>query len=246
MIPDIKPFFVYGWDMHFFRLVGTFLDPTFLGLILCFGLVISITRFMEAKKKLYIPITLFLLISLAFTYSRASYLAFVAGLVTIGIIEKKLKYIIYLALGLILMVALLPTSRNHSVELFRSFSAIARVDNYRETIQIIKRYPVLGVGFDNLCLARNKFVSIESYSSHACSGSDSSLLFILATTGMVGLIIFIKMSIGVINSLTKSSTARIFISSAVALIVHSLFSNSMFYPWIMGYLAVLLAVSLKE
>jgi len=30
MVPDLKPLFALGWDMHLFRLVGTFLDPTYL------------------------------------------------------------------------------------------------------------------------------------------------------------------------------------------------------------------------
>ncbi|MCX6704408.1 MAG: hypothetical protein NTZ07_03085, partial [Candidatus Woesebacteria bacterium] len=41
IVPDIKPFFKFGWDIHLFRLVGTFLDPAFLGLIIVFGLLIS-------------------------------------------------------------------------------------------------------------------------------------------------------------------------------------------------------------
>jgi hypothetical protein len=70
--PDIKPFFVWGWDMHLFRLVGTFLDPTFLGLIIVFGLMLSITRFIDKRGWKNGLVTIFLLVSLAFTYSRAS------------------------------------------------------------------------------------------------------------------------------------------------------------------------------
>ncbi|KKR58370.1 MAG: hypothetical protein UU02_C0006G0001, partial [Candidatus Woesebacteria bacterium GW2011_GWA1_40_43] len=54
VFPDIKPFFVYGWDMHLFRLVGTFLDPTFLGLIIVFGLLLSINRFIDSREKKYL------------------------------------------------------------------------------------------------------------------------------------------------------------------------------------------------
>ncbi len=233
-VPDIKPFFVWGWDEHLFRLVGTFLDPTFLGLIIVFGSIIAIYK----KKWL---LTLFLIISLAFTYSRASYLAFAAGVLSIGFFENKIKKLLPLLLGLLILVFLLPTSRNHSIELFRSFSVLSRIENYGQTIEIFKTSPIFGVGFNNICLARNKFIGYESFSSHACSGSDSSLLLVLATTGLAGLFVFCHL----IYNLWIRSTP-ILKSTLIALFVHSLFSNSIFYPWIMGYLIILSAITLRR
>ncbi len=240
-LPSLKPFFTFGWDEHLFRLVGTFLDPTFLGLIIVFGLLITMHRCMIILKKKYLIIIMFLLTSLAFTYSRGSYLAFFAGTLMLSIYHKKIKQFLLLALALLLLIVLLPTSKNHSIEFFRAFSAISRVNNYSETITIFKTSPVFGVGFDNMCIARQKFIGIESFASHACSGSDSSLLLILATTGIAGLFSFIYLIIKVwknSNILSKS----IFVS----VIVHSLFSNSLFYPWIMGYLVIVFALSLRS
>jgi len=287
---DIKPFFAWGWDMHLFRLVGTFLDPTFLGLIIVFGLILSINRFIDTKKKSYIFVTIFLLISLAFTYSRASYLAFTAAVLVIIYFEKRFKKLILLVIGLAVLAFLLPTTKNHSIELFRSFSAIAKVENYETTLRIFSKSPVFGVGYDNMCIAYQKYIGAQDFSSHACSGSDSSLLFILATMGVVGFIVFISSLYKIAASMTSSppvrrgfllsrrityqrsihllakpvvflnavikrtssfyaggtSSAYLLISSFLALLVHSLFSNSLFYPWIMGYLIILLSVSLKE
>ena len=238
--PDLKPFFVYGWDMHLFRVVGTFLDPTFLGLIIVFGLLILIYRSIGKWNWKNILLILFLLISLAFTYSRGSYLAFLTGMLLIGYYSKEIKKLLLLSVGLIALVVLLPTSRNHSIELLRSFSAIARVDNYIETLKVAKIFPVFGVGYDNICLARQKFIGAESFSSHACSGSDSSLLLVLATTGILGMFSFIYL---IIQIWKKSNI--LFKILLVSLFVHSLFSNSLFYPWIIGYYFILLAVSLR-
>lgn len=246
IFPDIKPFFVYGWDMHLFRLVGTFLDPTFLGLIIVFGLIISINRLIKFRKKKYLAITLFLLLSLAFTYSRASYLAFLGGVFVLGFVWRRFKRILILISILIIVALMLPTARNHSIELTRTFSISARLNNYKEAIQVFKKFPVFGVGYDNLCVARNRYIGIEDFSSHACSGSDSSLLLLLATTGMVGLTVFM-FNLFNISKLLKSNNERlVLISSSVALLIHSFFSNSLFFPWVMGYMALLLAVSLKE
>lgn len=230
--PDIKPFFVWGWDIHLFRLVGTFLDPTYLSLIIVFGSIIAIF------KRKYIAV-LFLLISLIFTYSRAGYLAFFVAIISIIYFNKQLKKLLFLVLGLFLIAFLLPTTKNHSIELFRSFSVVARVDNYKSTLQIFSKSPVFGVGYDNMCLSYNKYIGFQEFSSHACSGSDSSLLFILATTGVIGFMVFVWACIDVFRY-TKYNI--LYTSSAVALLTHSLFSNSMFYPWIMGWIFILLAV----
>jgi len=260
MIPDLKSFFEWGWDRHLFRLVGTFLDPTFLGLIIVFGIIISMYQYIEANKIKYILYMIFLIASLAFTYSRASYLAFIAGIGYMfyakrnSIYVKKdlpagrqgIGYILYPMIVLAGLIFFLPTSRNHSISFFRSFSAIARLENYSDTIKVFKTSPLLGVGFNNICLVRQNVIGPEPFSSHACSGSDSSLLLILATTGVIGFIVFVH-TISKINSRVSPGPNTLALrSSAIALFVHSIFSNSLFYPWVMGYIIILLSISLKD
>lgn len=244
--PDLTALKYLGWDDHLFRLVGAFLDPTFLGLIIVFGLLTSMIRFIETKKKVYIPLIIFLLVSLAFTYSRGSYLALLAGMAAIGFYRKEIKQFLLVVLGLVLLIIILPTSGNHILGIFRAFSVVARFDNYSETIQVFKTSPVFGVGYDNMCIAYQKYIGVQDFSSHACSGSDSSLLFILATTGVVGFIVFGFFIGKIIKSLQRNSYFIILSSSFTALLVHSLFANSMFYSWIMGYLMILLALAIKE
>ncbi|MCX6704880.1 MAG: O-antigen ligase family protein [Candidatus Woesebacteria bacterium] len=246
MVPDIKALFIYGWDMHLFRLVGTFLDPTFLGLIIVFGLLLSIYRYIDSWSWRNASITIFLLISLAFTYSRASYLAFIAGVLTIIYFKKKYKKLIFLVVGLATVTLLLPTAKNHSIELFRTFSAFARIDNYKTTLQIFSKSPVFGIGYNNMCIAYQKYIGVQDFASHACSGSDSSLLLVLTTMGVTGFIVFVSSITKTVISSKHDSYSIILSSCFVALLIHSLFSNSMFYSWIMGYFAILLSVSLKE
>ncbi len=246
VLPDLKILFYIGWDMHLFRLAGTFFDPTFLGLIIVFGLLISINRYFEVKKKFYIAIILFLLISLAFTYTRACFLAFLGGLTVLAYVKKKLKVFIGLLVGLALMLFLLPTSGNLSNKLTRTFSIDARLQNYKEAENIIEKYPLFGVGYNNFCVARNIYIGEEEYSSHACSGSDSSLLLVLGTTGIVGLMVFIGMIIKTRLFIKKDSYGVLLTAILVSVFTHSLFSNSLFYPFTLGYIAIILATSLKE
>ncbi len=246
VLPDLKILFYVGWDMHLYRLAGTFFDPTFLGMIIVFGILISINRFIEVKKRFYIPIIIFLLVSLAFTYTRACFLALSAGLFILAVMKKKFKALLGVTLGLLLLMLILPTSGNLSNKLTRTFSIDARLQNYKEAITIIKKYPVFGVGYNNYCIARNKYIGEETFSSHACSGSDSSLILVVATTGVVGLMIFFGMIYQISKTKLNSKTITIILPPLIAIFVHSLFSNSLFYPFVMGYYFILLATGVKE
>ena len=241
--PDIKPFFVYGWDEHLFRLVGTFLDPTYLALVIVFGLLITIHRYIVIKKKIYYFIAGFLLVSLAFTYSRAGYLAFLISSAYLLYAKNKIGYILYPILILAGLIFILPTSKNPTISFFRSFSAIARVENYKETLKIFTKSPIYGVGYNNLCAARQKFIGYENYSNHACSGSDSSLLFVLASMGLAGLFSFIHLLFGLAKHFRRNILTT---STGIALLIHSLFSNSIFYAFIMGFFLILISIAIKE
>lgn len=245
-VPDLKPLHYIGWDMHLYRLAGTFLDPTYLGLIIVFGLILSINRLIDSNKRRYLFLIFFLLISLAFTYSRASFLAFISGVFVLAVAKKKINKIIIFIVGLIVIAFLLPTAKNQSIKLTRTFSIDARLQNYKEALTVFQKFPAFGVGYNNFCVARNAFIEEESFSSHACSGSDSSLLLILATTGIIGLMIFGGNIFYLLRSLKDGHNLQIAFASFAALFTHSLFSNSLFYPWVMGYLIILLAATIKK
>lgn len=243
--PDLTSLRYVGWDDHLYRLVGTHLDPGFTGIILVFGFVASFNRFLRKKEGSTFWLSLLFLLSLAFTYSRASYLAFAFAVLTIAV-RKGMKKSLFLVLTLLIMILFLPRPAGEGVRLERVASVLARAQNYGQTLTIIKKYPLFGVGFNNLCAERTRLFGGIGYASHACSGSDSSLLLVAATTGIVGLIIFFYMALKIVRGLRMNLFGETLLASGVALLVHSLFVNSLFYPWVMGFLAVLLAISLRE
>jgi preprotein translocase subunit SecG len=244
--PDIRPLFEWGWDDHLFRLVSTYLDPAFTSIILVFGCINVLSKYFETKKLPYLLGTIFFVITIAFTYSRAGYLALVAGIIAILISFKKAKTILIYLLGIVMIVLLLPRPSSEGVKLERLASIYARGTNYIETFHIFEKSPLFGVGFNNLCLARQKYLGQGEFSSHSCSGSDSSVLFVLATTGIVGLIFFVTMLVHTYRHIEMNTYGIIAIASIAALFVHGLFSNSVFYPWVMGYLALSVPIALKE
>jgi len=238
LFPDQRSFVAWGWDDHLYRLVGTFFDPGFLGLILSLGVLINVNWYFKSKNIMDLVKTTFLTITMLFTYSRASYLALFLGLLVLMLGLKRMKYFfttIALLLGFILI---LPRPSSSGVELERLYSVFDRVGNYKETLTLVSKSPVFGLGINNICKARGMFLSDTNPLSHSCNGSDSSLLAIIAMSGVVGLFIFLNYLWKYYKNLQKKD--RVFILSiALTTFIHSQFNNSLFYPWIYFVLAVI-------
>lgn len=220
LYPDLTTFTVWGWDDHLYRMAGTFLDPGFLGLVLVLGSLLAF------HKKNYL-IAVFLALSVLFTYSRASYLALLASSF---LVFKKTTYYLCFVACLLIIVVFLPKKAGEGVRLERTASVNNRFENYTQTMEVFKKSSLFGVGFNNICLVKN-----SNFPSHSCSGADSSLLFLLATAGVVGFMSFgsLIFSISQVNN-------QLLKLGFLATMVHALFSNSLFYPWVMGWLVILL------
>lgn len=217
-IPDLRFLKLYGWDDHLFRMAGLFFDPTFLALIFVFTIILSL------KNSFYLYLLTF---GLALTYSRVGYM--------VAILTFFLKRKYFEILLLLVFVTFVPKMVSEGTNFLRTTSGVNKLSDYHQTLDIIKESPVLGVGFNNLCPIKLKLNKSVDISSHSCFGSDSSILFILATTGVVGLMLFVKF----ISMLPRSSTLLL---TGLVLFIHSLFANSLFYPHIMFWLFSLLAL----
>jgi len=223
--PDLTALKYLGWDDHLYRLVGSFLDPGFTSLFLGLGAVLSLGTGLALPG--------FFVISLAFTYSRAGYLAFLAAM---AFLVGKTKKAILAILLLGVVVFCLPRPAGQGVNLLRAYSISSRLQNYVETLKIAGQSPVFGVGFNNICFYKG------DATSHSCSGADSSLLLILATTGIVGLLIFAYSVRKLFKTIKRGVYFDVFVASVLALGVHSLFVNSLFYPFTMAFFAILISL----
>lgn len=228
--PDLTALKYLGWDDHLLRMVGTFFDPTYLALIFILGIILSIKN--KNTKSMY-----FLIFSLAFTYSRISYL------ILLALLAYKKKYLGLIVFALVIFI--LPKNIGEGTTLTRTASGNNKIINYQETMKIVKNNPIFGVGFNSICNVKMKYFdnSMSSYDSslvsHSCSGADSSLLFLLATTGIVGVILFA-------NFILNIPSGAVVVLSFVAVLIHSLFSNSMFYPHIMFWMFALIGSETKS
>ncbi len=143
-----------------------------------------------------------------------------------------------------LVVSFLPKAQGEGVNLARVNSFYAKAQNYKDSLTLAKVSPLFGIGFNNVCLAKEVFVGSAEADSHACSGLDSSLLFLLVTTGFAGVFSFVNLSSALYSSLKRDIYGKALIVCALALLVHSLFANSLFYSWTMGFIAILAALAL--
>ena len=240
--PDLTSLKYLGWDPHYYRLAGTFLDPNFTGIILVLFLILLISKF----KPSFIHYSLFIILylALALTYSRASWLAFLGGVGSWFCLrwgKKGIRAIIFIIFIMIITAIILPRGPGgEGVKLERTASMESRVRSWQQALIIVKDHPLLGVGFNTYRYVQKKygFLGEGWQTSHAGGGADNSFLFILATSGGLGLLGLLGL-LGKILLVSFRKSPLIF-ASVVAVLIHSLFNNTLFYPWVIGWLVIIL------
>lgn len=233
-VPNVSVLSALNWDDHYYRLVGSFLDPGFTGAILGLGLLFVFLERGVASKKMLLLRLGFIYSALALTYSRASYLLYLVAFACISFYQKSFKIFIIAVLVLVLTLFVLPTSTGEGTNLQRENSITARIRNWQESIQIWETSPIFGVGFDTYRYVRN-----AGSESHAGAGADSSVLLVLATTGLFGFLSYLYL----LKSMwVTGKNSLLFRASFLGIIVHSFFNNTLFYPWVMEWLWLLLVL----
>lgn len=222
--PDLTIFSALNWDPHLYRLVSTFFDPTFTGLIYLFFLI----KIFLTSPNYYLLIAIYL--ALALTYSRSSLAAF---LLAFGFLAHRLQKpkIFFLSLIILLFTLLvLPRLPGEGTRLERTSSIKAKIENYRQGFLVFRQSPLIGHGYNNLFFVK----PIQNPLSHANSGFDGSLITILTTTGIIGLSLFIG---GLIIYFRQSNLLHQ--TLLLTLLFHSLLANSLLYPWALMLLFLL-------
>ncbi len=247
VFPDLRGLTIFGWDDHYFRLASTFLDPAFTGIILVFTFFLVLVSLEEKLSISGVFLCLFILATIAFTYSRSSYLALLGGGLVLLFKNSRRKAVIFSLFALLVLLPFLPRPASEGVKLERLNSVFNKIVDYKESVVLIGKSPVFGLGFNNICEAKSKFLGEVNINSHSCSGLDNSFLLIVATTGIVGLMMFIKLAYDFVATTEKSIFGKAFLAVGVAMMIHTMFTNTLFYPWVLGWVGLLGGVSrIKE
>lgn len=262
--PDVRALTALGWDPHYYRVVGTFLDPGFSGMIYVLSLIFLVSQaansstseecFAHHPRCFLSGSFIILYAALALTYSRASYLAFLIGMGMIAYFKKSWRFFAFITLLLAMTILILPQPGGEGVKLERTSTIRARIEDWQHAIQIIKDHPLIGVGFNFYRFSQRDYGFLEEdwQESHAGAGSSSSFLFVFATTGVFGFLAYLLTWVSLISCLKQKWLAspvairEVALSSSIALLVHSFFNHSLFYPWIMLWMWIILGTALKD
>lgn len=229
-IPDLRFMEIFGWDPHYFRTVSTFLDPNFLGAYLV------ITALALRDKKILFAI---IYVAILLTFSRSSYLMFLVSFLILSFLSKSMRLFIVtsiLFLGLMggfwIYTQLVTIPRG----IDRSASASYRLGTWQQGVNIFEESPLLGVGFNSYRYAIREYGigDTQFLNSRGSTTNDFSLIYVLATTGVLGLAAYLGFLISIFK--TKSI---IIISFLAGLLVHGIFNNSLFYPFILIWVIIL-------
>lgn len=235
--PNLTGLTDLGFDPHQGRLVSTFLDPNLLGAFLNICLGLTLWRFLDTRNRRWLLVATILVLAIIPTLSRSAYLMLLAISLILGFWQWR-----QLLIGLIVLIvvmSLLPQVHERLSGAIRfDVTVKARVESWQKGLTIFKAQPLTGVGFNNLRAAYERANLVKVFSQdggHAGAGNDSSLIFLLATTGLPGLAIMTIFWGKLVTHLmsARSSGTVILLTILAGLFLDSQFINSLFYPPVM-------------
>lgn len=247
-LPDLSFLTSSGWDSHYLRTVSTFLDPNFAGAFFVLTLILSFAHLGGVYNRHLEIFMILVYLALLTTFSRSSYLMFlISGVVLSFIGKSKILAIaivvcfIFLLLGFQVYTQLITEPRH----IDREKSASLRLNTWQQGWQLFSSHPILGIGFNayRYALKQYNLADEQFILSHGGSSNDSSLLFVAATTGVIGLISYLFFLFCLI--FTNLNNRKYLLAAGLGLLLHSFFANSLFYPPILAWI-ILTAVTPKK
>lgn len=248
-VPDFTSFEDLGWDPHQNRLLSTWFDPNFVGGFFAFILPVSIGYALKEKSKKILPVIAIIAIALFLTYSRSSYLALLTGIIIFGFL-RDFRIIIVSGVLAATLLTVSPQAQQRVGDLVDSINSVftetytlpdpsarLRFQTWEQAWNLFLTAPIFGHGYNAYAEASFENKTLKDSNVHSANGSDSSLLNILATTGLAGFIPYISVYILLARRTFKNRKDPIslgFFAGLCGLFVHSVFLNSLLFPLIMA------------
>lgn len=255
--PDLRILYYAGWDIHYYRLFSTFLDPNFVGafLVVFVLLQLYLLSFYSSKKikRFIVGLIIFTIGGIILTFSRGSYAMLILGLGLYFFMLGKRKLVIGIVVSLFVIfsvVAFFPGQHREATNLFRTVSTGARIGNMQNAWKIAKDHLLFGVGFNTYRYVQHKygiFTGDTWQQGHGNSGADNSWLFVLATTGIPGLLAYAGFFVFVLKELWKkvrvrdTKTVMIF-TTIITIGAGSIITDLLFYPSIIFWLWIMVGL----
>jgi hypothetical protein len=154
--PDILRFLPGENDTYtdILRATGTSIDPNVLGGELMLAAALLVTQLCSSKPLLprwmLLPLASLAVVGMLLSHSRSSWIGLTTGMLCLATLRYRRLWlaIVPAAIGL----ALLPAGRALSARVLAGFAgqdkaAAMRLDEYRNALEIVRQYPLFGIGF---------------------------------------------------------------------------------------------------
>ncbi len=253
LLSDLSFLAFYGWDPHQRRVVSSLLDPNFSGIILAIFATLSISIYLYKKQAVFLFLFLLFFLVLLLTFSRSSYLAFLVMMLVIGFLKSPRVFLATVTLFAVAFVLASPVRNRIIGALYLDETSRARLESWQNALTIFRDHPYFGVGFNTYRFAQANygfFPKDAPLGGHSGSGTDSSILLVLVTTGVLGAFFYWWLLISIFLSLAKNAKRNYLklaaLSSFSGLVVHSQFVNSLFFPQVMLIFWTIFGLTLKD
>lgn len=236
-LPDTRFLLASGWDEHYYRLISPLFDPNFTAAILVMSILVAIYTVKTRQQYLLIPV---FLLTILLTYSRAGYIAFVAGIGSLAALRPPRSHLLLIPV-LLLAIPFLPRPAGEGVKLERTASILTRTQSINAALTFDSPLElVFGEGlYRQTTTTQLHGVVLPNHAT----APDNSFIFIFTGLGIVG-------SGGVLFllwQLHKSyQFSPLFYSAVIAASTHAMFNNTLFYPWVMVFLLTLVMTEGKK
>lgn len=259
LFPDFTDYEILGWDPHIGRLLSTWFDPNFVGGWLAVITPVLLQEFWEDKKHRWIWAAALAMVGLALllTLSRSSYLALIAGVGLFALIRSRVLLIGLVITGLLATAVLSPV-RSRVISLIDSAQSVLtetyslpdasarhRFGSWEEGWHLFLDKPLLGHGYNRYGDAALELGTIKDTEIHSANGSDSSVLTVLATTGILGFLPFIA-TYALITRWAWQEKEFGLLGGILGLFIHSIFVNSLLFPLLLAPLWLLIGSRLRS
>jgi len=259
LFPDFTDYEILGWDPHIGRLLSTWFDPNFVGGWLAVITPVLLQEFWEDKKRRWIWAAALAIVGLALlmTLSRSAYLALIAGVGLFALIRSRVLLIGLVITGLLATAVLSPV-RERVISLVDSAQSVLtetytladasarhRFGSWEEGWQLFLEKPLLGQGYNRYGDAALELGTIKDTEIHSANGSDSSLLTVLATTGLLGFLPFITVYALIARWAWQDRELGL-LGGITGLFIHSIFVNSLLFPLLLAPLWLLIGSRLRS
>lgn len=250
--PESRP--TLDWDAQQHRLVSTILDPNYAGALIMMVLLTQIAM-VACGRKVSSWKLLVLVAALLLTLSRSSLLGFALGIAVIVLARGLSRRLLAMLAGAgVVVLAALPqlirfADQYHKLDV--DASALGRLVSWAHEWTVFTEHPIFGIGFNSWGAIQRRH-GWEAVAA-ASFGVEGGLLFIAVLTGAVGLLLYLGMLVVVFRrsravwrNLARAPEERglsmALPAITLAMVVHSLFSNSLLHPLLMEPFWILCAL----